>query len=300
MRNMLAVAFGFATAALLSGCATPTIDHTHIARPKTVAIMDIPDAKPAAVIGILNSRWPHMYFMGTADPYFVPAGGRFSVPPVPGMVEAGTVAGTVVGQQLGYANNRGEVGGALAGGVVALAIGSMIEASAEETQERAQGYPALVQKVMPGHDMRKEVLTAVGRSLEAKGIAVRMLSESRNLAPRLRWPALDKDGKPLAAGALANSAPVEADIVVQVVPMAVYASPGPLNNYNSVVGIGLAMYEGRTRKFLGWQAFPSYENKLWYARYDSLVDDLDKAAPAQRAALMSLVPQVSDAISGGK
>ena len=118
--------------------------------------------------------------------------------------------------------------------------------------------------------------------------------------PRLRWPALDKDGKAWEAGPLANSPAIDVDIVAQVVPMAVYASPGPLNNYNSVVGIGLALYEGRTRKFIGWQAFPSEQNKLWYARYDALVGDIKNAAPAQRAALMSLVEPVSDAISGGK
>jgi hypothetical protein len=157
-----------------------------------------------------------------------------------------------------------------------------------------------VQKVLPGVDTRTEVLNSMRASLEAKGITVSMVDDSRSLAPRLRWPANTKEGKPIETGVMANTPPIEADIVAQIVPMVVYASPGPLNNYNSVVGIGVALYEGRTRKFIGWQAFTSDQNQLWYARYDSLLADIAQAAPAQQNALMSLIGQVSDAISGGK
>ena len=300
MRHILAVILSVLTAALLGGCATPVIDHAGKAAPKTVAIMDIPDAKPAAIIGVLVANWPQAYFMGQADPYFVPAGGRFSLPSGKMLRELGIATGTATGHQARLNYQQTGAGAAMATGVIGLAIGSMIAAGAEVTQAKAEAYPKHVKNIMPDHDMRKEVLTAVGRSLEAKGINVRLLDESRNLVPRLRWPAVDKDGKALVAGALANSPPIDVDIVAQVVPMAVYASPGPLNNYNSVVGIGLALYEGRTRKFIGWQAFPSDQNKLWYARYDALVGDIHNAAPAQRAALMSLVDKVSDAISGGK
>jgi hypothetical protein len=291
---------GLFAAALLSGCATPTIDRTQYTRPKTVAIVDFPDVKPAAIIGFMNARWPQIFFLGSADPYFVPAGGQFSAPSVEGHLLVSTAAGALAGRQAARATHTSKAGGTLAGAGVGLAVGALIDAGAEATQKKAEGYPAEVQKAMPGLDTRTEVLAALRRSLEAKGIAVSMLDDSRNLAPRLRWPASTPDGKPIETGELANSAPVDADIVAQVVPLVVYASPGPLNNYNSIVGIGLALYEGRTRKFLGWQAFQSDQNKLWYARYDSLVADIRQAAPAQHTALMSLIPQVSDAISGGQ
>jgi len=285
---------------LLSGCATPTIDSTQFTRPKTVAIVDFPDVKPAAIIGFVNVKWPQAYFLGSADPYFVPAGGQFSASSVDGHLLVGTAAGALAGRQAARATNTSKTGGTLAGAGVGLAVSALIDAGAQATQKKAESYPAEVQAAMPGVDIRTEVLGALRKSLEAKGIAVSMLDDSRNLAPRLRWPATAKDGKPIETGELANSPPVEADIVAQVVPVVLYASPGPLNNYNSLVGIGLALYEGRTRKFLGWQAFRSEQNKLWYARYDSLVADIRQAAPAQHAALMSLIPQVSDAISGGK
>lgn len=300
MKKIFAVAIGVLTAAILAGCATPAIDKTQFTRPKTVAIMDFPDVMPAATIGIINARWPHIFFLGAADPYFVPAGGYFGAPPVADGTALPTIAGVLAGRQAAALSGHSKTSGGIAGGVMGFAIASVIDAGARETQNKAAGYPALVQTAMPGLDLRSEVLDALRKSLEAKGITVRVLSDSRNLAPRLRWPAADKDGKQIQTGELAGTPPVDADIVAQIAPMAVYASPGPLNNYNSVVGMGLALYEGRTRKFIGWQAFSSEQNKLWYARYDSLVADIGRAAPAQYWALMSLIPQVSDTISGGK
>ena len=302
MQRKVAIAIGVLTAALLGGCAHPVIDRTQYARPKTVAIVDFPDVKPAATIALLMPQVPSSYFAGRYDPYFVPAGGQFSLPNTPEMLALGMTAGAMAGRQAARANHTSKAAGTAGGAVVGLAIGALIDAGAQETQKKAEGYPALVQTVMPGIDIRTEVLAALRTSLEAKGIAVSMLVDSRNLAPRLRWPAVIK--YPLATqveeGELPNSAPVDVDIVAQIVPLVAYASPGPLNNYNSEVGIGLALFDGRTRKFLGWQAFRSTQNTLWYARYDSLVQDIGKAAPAQFDALMSVIPQVSDAISNGQ
>ena len=300
MRTLLAVALGAVTAALMGGCATPVLDHASMVRPKTVAIMDIPDARPAATIGVVKADRPQAYFMGELDPYFVATAGRFGIPPGRAVHDLGVSAGTAAGHQAGL-NYRGVGGGvSAAAGILGLTLGSMIAASAEVTQAKAEAYPTHVKNILPGHDMRKEVLTGVGRSLETKGIHVRLLTESRNLAPRLRWPVAYTNGTPMEVGPLANSPAIDVDIVAQVVPMAVYAASGPLSDYNSVVGIGLALYDGRSRKFIGWQAFPSDQNKLRYAQYDALVGDIRNAAPAQRAALMSLVEQVSEAISGGK
>jgi hypothetical protein len=60
------------------------------------------------------------------------------------------------------------------------------------------------------------------------------------------------------------------------------------------------MYNGRTRQFIGWQAFefkPS-DRAFTYLTYDSMVSEVDKAAQALRSALLSLVPQVVRTISG--
>jgi hypothetical protein len=139
-------------------------------------------------------------------------------------------------------------------------------------------------------------------SLEAKGITVSMLADSRNLAPRLRWPAVIT--YPMATqvekGQLPDSPALDVDILAQVVPLVAYAAPGTLNSYDSKVGIGLALYDGRTRKFLGLQAFRATHNPQSYSTYDGLVADIGKTAPAQFEALMSLIAQVSAAISNDK
>jgi len=299
MNKFKAVAVGMFAVALMSGCATPKIDSGRFAKPRTVAIAEFPDVKPAAIIGIYVANWPQFYYSPQIDPFFAPAGGQFSaLPGVRTSMVTGAVAGGVAGYSLARANNTSTAQGVAGGAVVGLAVGALIDAGARATQLKAEGFPALMENTMPGLNMRAELMRALTTSLQQKGITVTTLPDSRNMAPRLRWPAVDEKGNALLTGPLVNSAPVDADIVVQIVPMVTYVSPGPLNNYNSVVGIGLAMYEGRTRKFIGWQAFKSDENKLWYARYDSLVADIAEAGPAQYSALISLVPSVADAISG--
>jgi hypothetical protein len=74
-----------------------------------------------------------------------------------------------------------------------------------------------------------------------------------------------------------------------------------VRSYQRQAGIAVAPFDGRTRRFIGWQAFPftASDSRFEYLKYDSLVSDIDHAAPALSAALLSLVPQVTATISGG-
>lgn len=301
MGKLGVLAAGVLTTVVLTGCAAPRIDNTKFTRPKTVVIADFPDMKNAATISVMVAKWPHVYFAPVMDRFFVQD--ELTVSPVRtdnSNLEIGVAAGTVAGIQQASARNSNTIQGGIAGGIVGGIVGGIIEANAAATEKQAAEFPGLVRKALPGKDMRADLLNALRASLEAKGISVKIATESRNKVPRLHWPAKDEKGEALGidVGTLADNPAVNADLFVQVSPMAIYAAPGPLNNYNSVVGIGLAMYDGRKREFIGWQGFPAKENEYSYARYTSLAADVDKVAAALHRDLLALVPSVSDAISG--
>lgn len=307
MKRLVLQCAGAASLALLAGCvAVPTIDQAKLKPPKTVLIADIPDIKPAANIGMVWSSLPEWYFSSSFDHLFVI---RRDAEAVPGVAELGAgqaevenyVAAAAVSatHQLNSMPPSSTPGANLASMGVALLIGAMIESSAKETQLKAVEFPGLVQKVTPGIDLRKDFMQALTHSLEARGVQVRIMGQTRTHMPRLFWPAKDEEGKALSVGPFAKSPPVDADLLVQVVPTASYAAPGPLNNYARQVGVGLALFEGRTRKFIGWQAVQlKKDNRFEYARYDNLAADVANAGPELHRALMSLAPEVAAIISG--
>lgn len=287
---------------LFSGCAAPKIDSQKFSPPKTVVIDDFPDINTVATIGIIITRWPAYYFSPTVDGLFTIPGAtpnQTDYNPVPG-VASSIVTGAITGNQIAAAQHSNQTNGTIAGGIVGGIVGGIIEANAAETQRRAAAFPSLVRDAMPEVDFHADILNALRNSLEEKGIHVTIASESRNHPPRLRWPAYNEKGELLAAFTNIETPPVDADLLVQISPVALYAAPGPLNNYNGRVGIALALYNGRTREFIGWQAFEYEDFKLWYATYNSLVADINHSAPALHDALLALVPAVSRAIAGSQ
>lgn len=257
----------------LVGCVTPPkIDTASFPAPKSVVIVDIPKMSNVALIGVVvpwAPGFPQFHFSERADRFF----------DVPGQSPASSNAASA---------NAG-------------VIGSVIESKAAATQKKsAEEFSAEVLKRFPDFDLRADFIKSLRASLEGRGIAVKMLSDRPDQAPRLRWPASDKEGNTYPAGSLENSPPVDADVLVQVSPIAIYNSPGPLNAYKRNVSVGLALYNGRTRQFIGRQTvrFNAPDSRFQYHQYDALVQDLSQAAPALRDALVSLVPEVADIISG--
>lgn len=285
-------------AALLAGCTTPRIENGSVGRPKTVVIQDFPDPQPVATIEVVTANWPQMYYSGRFDRFYVIDDAPPTPSPAGATLATGVTAGAISGAQMARNNNGNVYHGAVAGGVVGGIVGGIIAAGAESTQKKAEEFPALFRQATPDIDLHADLLKGIKSALEAKGMQVRIADDTRNMPPRLYWPAKPPRGENLVTGTLEEHPPVDADVLVQLAPLAIYASPGPLNNYNSKVGVAVAMYNGRTREFIGWQALYTKENELWYARYDSLVADIAKAAPAQAHALMSLVPQVANVICG--
>ena len=298
MSNPVARTLCLSIAALLTACATPKIDSASLGHPKTVVIQDFPDLRPVASIEVVVTNWPQMYYSGSFDRFYAIDSNAPSPDPSGVALETGVVSGAIAGAGVARNNNGNVAHGAAVGAGVGLIVGGIIAASADATQKKAEEFPALFNQTMPDVNMHADLLKAIKGALEAKGMQVTIASNTRNALPRLYWPAKPPRGENLVTGTLEQHPAVDADVLVQLAPIAIYASPGPLNNYNSKVGVGVAIYNGRSREFIGWQALSSNENQLWYARYDSLVADLPKAAPAQYHALMSLVPQVVKVISG--
>jgi len=286
-------------ALVLTGCvAQPVIDSKQFAAPKTAVLVDVPKLHVAATVGVTvpwapGAAWLH--FSEKADYYFL-AG----APEGPKPVDHQAAVGELTNAQM---NNRPQpmpmgqiVGGAFAGAVV----GAIIQSSADETFRKSQAFYGEILKLFPNYDLRADFMNALTVALEGHGVQVTLAREGADSAPRLRWPALDEQKNVLQAGSPGNFAAVDADILVQVSPLAFFNSPGPLNSYKRNVSVGIAMYNGRTRQFLGRQNvwFVSPDARYEYSLYDSLVADLPAAAPALRQALLSLVPDTASIIAG--
>lgn len=306
MKRPILHIIGLISAVLMAGCSTPQIDTKKFTKPKTVVIDDFPDVLTVAVIAPINISQPSRYFSSAHDDFFLIGGakpaqaGGVNQPYKVNQLAIDSAAQSQVPRTAGVA-------GAYQAGIVGAVLGSVIEASAQDTQRKAVEFPLLIKKRFPGLDLRADLLSAFRIALEAKGINVRVSSETRNLTPRLHWPAKNEKGESIAAGPLANGPAVDADLLIQLSPVAFYLAPGPLNSYQRSAGIGLAMFNGRTRQFIGWEAFPFkfeiddrgyMKDDFTYARYGALVDDLDRAVPALRSALLSLVPAVVKTVSG--
>ncbi|MCY0915103.1 hypothetical protein [Massilia antarctica] len=264
---------------VLSGCLNaPMVDTSKYSAPKSVVIEDFPDMKAAAVIGVVVPKsyaFPGFHFSRNADFFYMddeldelPA----DAPPMFKYQSAGLLDGLIVG---------------------------MVAGSEAATQKRAEGFHGAVLARLPGFDMRKDFLASLRKSLEAQGIAVTVAPSGRRSYPRHRWPAADKDGNKYPLGPLASSPAVDADLLVQVSPVAFYMAPGGLNAYRRNVTLGVALYNGRTKQFLGRQTleFSNSGFDYQYMKFDTLVGDIPAAAPALRDAVLSLVPQLVDLIN---
>jgi len=284
----------------LGGCMRHRIDVTKLGAPKVVVVEDIPDLRVAALIGIPGDYDPTYHFSKNADYFYL------STSPEPAAVPGVTpntqaVMTSVATTQV--MNSPAPVSPAAAGvgvGVSSL-MGALIQGKAEETQARAAAFHATVLANDPSYDLRAAFLQALQEAFWARGVTVATSRRGRDHPPRLRWPAKDSEGEPLPVGPDASSQPVDADLLVQVAPLAYFSAPGPLNAYERRVTVAVALYRGRTREFLGMQALrftTAGFDTVSYHTYDSMVADIGRAAPALREALVSMAPRVADLATG--
>ena len=283
---------------LLTACGSaPTIKTDKFARPRTVAVVEAPAMRNAALITAATFV-PTFHFSPTADYFFLldptktMAGDPF--PTGQGGVEAATavsVAAFTKTAPFGNGNTGAQVG-------TAFLVGALIDANAADTQKKAANFSEEVAKQQPKLDLRSEFSSALQHALNAKGIRTVVIKDSVNAPVRLRWPAAGVDAKqnPIATTDLPA---VDADLLVQYSPLAIYIAPGPLNNYRVRATVGIALYNGRTKEYLGHQTF-QFNPKAWeneYTTFAQLALEIGKVVSAERAGLLSLVPEIANVIS---
>lgn len=274
--------------ALLAACAQmPVIDPQKIAPPKSVAIVDIPPLRHVAWLGVYVS--PYEHFRPTQDVFFI------EQPAVAAKLPTQDGAGDRAARSVVMGNPGMSPGQAGTAGVV----GGLIDLSARETMKRATGYHEEVLRQVPGTDFRRDFMASLRAALDARGYRTLMLDEEAPQLPRLRWPAPggNERVRELPARPLEASPPVDADVVMQVSPVAMHMAPGALNAYSPQVSVAVALYGGRTREFIGMQVFQADLSAgpnpaQSYHTYDGLVADLPRVVPMLRAGLLSLVPKV--------
>lgn len=265
MRRLLALVSAF----LLTGCIThPKLDTGKFERPTSVAIVKPPPSRYAALISE-QVFLPGLHFTPNGDFFFDAKGGvnkDGAVMPVP-------------------------FGG---GGVV----GAIIESHSASVQNKAQEFHANVMKQYPGMDLAGELTEALRGALAARGVKTSIVTDSVDTPPRLRWsaPGLDPLQFPVAAS---DKPAVDADLLLQLSPVVLYAAPGPLNNYRVVASVGVALYNGRTRQYLGMETF-RFNPQAWrneFSTYDGVAKSLATVVPAMREGLLSLAPTIADVVT---
>ncbi len=246
-----------------------------------------------ANIGVILPVLQGFHYSPKADPFFVP---ELHVNAKGDYITQGFNSGLVVASS-SPAQGGVPLGAGIAGGMI---VGGILQASADDTQQKSRQFDATVRQRLPKLDMGAEFVAALKQGLEAKGVAVSVTRDAAAEAPRLRWARYNKDLMPVPADDLDRYPAVDADVLMQISPIAYYMAPGPLNAYRRNTTVCVALFNGRTKAFLGMQtfSFSGFNPGLAYNRYESLLEDLDNAAPGLRDSLLALVPKVVDVATG--
>lgn len=252
----------------------PKIDVKALGTPKTIVLMDIPKVRNLALIGVYVAWAPgpdQFHFSARADQFFEVG----AQPPVP------------------FADRRPSNYGI---------IGTLIEGKAADTGTNATGISGEILRRFPDYELHADFMKALREAFALAGLTVTVADGQRDAVPRLLWPADDGEGNKYPSGRLDDTPAVDADLLLQVSPIAFYNALGPLNAYKRNVTVGIALYNGRTRQFFGRQTlrYMPADSRFEYSQYAALVDDLPAAAPALREALLSLVPELVEIVSARK
>lgn len=254
---------------LLTGCVTqPKLDTSKFERPRSIAIVQPPPSHYAALISQEVFK-PGMHFTSKGDYFF-------------DVKSSSNQVGAVMAVPM---SNAG-------------LVGLLIDSHAAKTQNRAQEFHANVLKQNPGVNLAGELTEALRANFVTRGIPATIVTDSSDAVPRLRWaaPGINPLEYPVAA---VDRPAVDADLLLQISPIALYNSPGPLNNYRVEVTVGVALYNGRTKQYLGMETF-RFNPKAWdneFTTYSGLAASIPTAVPAMRAGMLSLAPTISDIVS---
>jgi hypothetical protein len=270
----------------LAGCASPpTIDVTKIINAKSVALVNIPPMRTLALIGnSLPSR------EGLYAPFF-----DLPKRPASPLINSDMTATIDTASQVAVGQTATDA--AVAGAVASIA-GALLQQQAEKTQKRAENFHEILSEANPELNFSRDFIEGIKTSLESKGLSVVIINDQLNDVPKLRWPTLTPEGKNHTNVSDKNLATVDADLLVQVIPVALYQAPGPLNSFIKMNEANVIVYNGRTKEPYGVQRFWAADGWFFsYHRYDSLVEDIKVSGPALHDGLMSLIPEITATIT---
>lgn len=274
----------------LTGCATaPTVDRSKIGSPKSVAIVMAPTLRYRAVFGVYATQF-EFHFTPRSDQFF-----SYVAPDPARSVESGGQT-AALGATASPATSGATMGAGIAVGFV---LDSMAQSVMDKTGRKAIGFESLVRDKFAANDITADLVSSIHQRLQHAGVTVTELPLDRSAPPILWWPARGPDGASYRSKGLNDSSSTNADLLIQLSPVAFYSAPGAFYSYKPVVSVGIAIYNGRTKEFLGQETIVYSGTDLKsYLRYDELVADIDSAIPGLHRALLSLAPDVSELVLG--
>jgi hypothetical protein len=297
MRAIITFIVSLAVLASLGGCfPRPVIDRTAFEPPKSVALVETPPMQ----VGVIFEEqiWldppDHM-----PQPYFSAANARFFgavTAPATSEIDHREQAVTAAVNNLPSMPGGYSASNAATAGVVGGVMGALIEVRARNLRTAAAAVPDAARRSFPDHDDRAAFFGALRKALKERGLDVTPVPAAG--APRLRWPATDEAARADSPPAQADAPPVDADLLLQVSPVIAYRASGALNPFYLQVGVGVAMFDGRTKRFIGRQNFfHEFADPVYYS-IDQVIEGLPASLPQARRVLQGFVPAVADLAAG--
>ncbi|WP_163934891.1 hypothetical protein [Paraferrimonas sp. SM1919] len=269
----------------LAGCATtPPLNKTKMKNVESVAIVSFPHLRIHAVTGVTTLASSHFT---QKQGYYFDTGEQNNALQVRSANSVDTTQ---------YYQSHGVVGGVTAG------IVSGIMAGAEKSaNKKAVDFHEIFKKQNPNVNFKDDFIKALVKGFNAKGIRASVISDQASNTPTLRWTALDSKGKQYREKLSADLPIVDADLLIQISPVALYNAPGAMNAYAKTISIELAFFDGRTKEFYGTKLLHDVDGILsGYHSYKDLVKNIDTDGPLLHSLFMGLAPKVTALVSPKK
>ncbi|KXF82028.1 hypothetical protein [Enterovibrio coralii] len=276
----------------LAGCASvPVIDTSKITNVKSVTIVDIPEVRTHALVGQLPNTYGIVHFSDDLAAFYDTGKAQQTLNAQPLDTDLATA---VVDNQLLNSPGMAPVEAGVTGAAGAMTA-SLINAMGGKANEKAANFNALFADKNPDLNIRKDFLNSLTDALEQRGVEVYLATDQSHKIPYFRWDAPKGKGESFQQRFPADLPTVDTDILLQVSPIILFNAQTALNAYAKITSVGVAVYNGRTKEFFGYQEIATVDGVFDYHHYDKLVEDLHIVGPEIHQQLLSLAPVIAAA-----
>ncbi|MDD1781092.1 hypothetical protein LRP49_07730 [Enterovibrio sp. ZSDZ35] len=276
----------------LVGCASaPVIDTSKITNVKSITIVDIPEVRVHALVGQLPNTYGTVHFSDDLAAFFDTTA---SQQPLKATELDKDLATAVVENQIVNSPSMSPMEAGVSGAAGALTAG-LINSMGGKANENAANFHELYAEKNPQLNTRKDFIDALTEALEQRGVEVYLATDQRDKTPYFRWAAPDGKGETFQQQYPADLPTVDTDILIQVSPIILFNAQTALNGYAKITSVGVAVYNGRTKEFFGYQEIAAVDGVFDYHQYDKLVEDLHIVGPQIHQQLLSLIPGIASA-----